>query len=100
MQWYIESLIKQLSKIANSYKVVRHHVEKDNKYNIYFAYTYSKILYGIEVYGSTYFSENAPFWGFRVSVKTCQMLKFVQISCGDRKSWIRQKLKLGYSILN
>ncbi len=46
---HIESLIKQLSKIANSYKVVRHHVEKDNKYNIYFAYTYYKILYGIEV---------------------------------------------------
>ncbi len=31
---------------------MRHHVEKDNKYNIYFAYTYSKILYGIEVYAS------------------------------------------------
>ncbi len=31
---------------------MRHNAEKDNKYNIYFAYTYSKILYGIEVYGS------------------------------------------------
>ncbi len=40
------------SKIATSYQVVRHHVENDNKYNIYFVYTYSKILYGIEVYGS------------------------------------------------
>ncbi len=50
---HIESLIKQLSKITNLYKVVRrHHVEKNNKYNIYFAYTYSKILYSIEVYGS------------------------------------------------
>ncbi len=38
--------------IGNSYKVVRHHVEKDNKYNIYFAYTYSKMLYSIDVYES------------------------------------------------
>ncbi len=47
---HIEDLTKQLNKLANSYKIVRYRVE--NKYNIYFAHTYSKILYGIEVYGS------------------------------------------------
>ncbi len=41
---HIESLIKQLSKIANPYKVVKHHVEKDNKCNIYFAYTCYMVL--------------------------------------------------------
>jgi hypothetical protein len=49
---HIEDLTKQLNKLANSYKIVRHRVENDTKYNIYFAYTYSKILYGIDVYGS------------------------------------------------
>ncbi len=49
---HIEDLTKQLHKLANSYKIVRYRVENKNKYNIYFAYTYSKILYGIEVYGS------------------------------------------------
>ncbi len=47
---HIEALIKQLSKLASSYKIVRHRVKRDNKFNIYFAYTYSRILYGIEVY--------------------------------------------------
>ncbi len=46
----IESLIMQLSQIANSYKVVIHLVQKDNKYNIYFAYIYSKMLYGSACY--------------------------------------------------
>ncbi len=35
----------------NPYKIIRYRVERDNKY-IYFAYTYSKMLYGIEVYGN------------------------------------------------
>ncbi len=47
---YIESLIKQLSKIANSYKVVRHHVEKDNKYNIYFLHTHIPKYYMVLKY--------------------------------------------------
>ncbi len=49
---HIEDLTKQLNKLANSNKIVRYRVENNNKYNIYFAYTYSKILYGIEVFGS------------------------------------------------
>ncbi len=48
----IEVLIKQLGKLASSYKIVRHGIKRDNKFNIYFAYTYSKILYGIEVHGT------------------------------------------------
>ncbi len=46
---HIEDLTKQLYKLANSYKIVRYRVENNNKYNISFGYTYSKILYGIEV---------------------------------------------------
>ncbi len=49
---HIEDITKQLNKLANSYKIVRYRVENNNKYNIYFAYTYTKILYQIEVYGS------------------------------------------------
>ncbi len=49
---HIEDLTKQLNKLANSYKIVRYRVENKNNYSIYFAFTYSKILYRIEVYGS------------------------------------------------
>ncbi len=49
---HIEDLTKQLNKLANSYKIVTERIENNKKYNIYFAYTYSKIFYGIEVYGS------------------------------------------------
>ncbi len=49
---HIEDLTKQLNKLANSCKIVRYRVENNNKYNIYFTYTYSKILYRIQVYGS------------------------------------------------
>ncbi len=49
---HIEDLPKQLNKLANSYKIVRYRVENNNKCNICFTYTYSKILYMIEVYGS------------------------------------------------
>ncbi len=49
---HFKDLIKQLSKLASSYKIVRHRVKRDNKFNIYLAYTYSKILYRIEVYGT------------------------------------------------
>ncbi len=37
---HIEDLTKQLNKLANSLKIVRYKVENNNKYNIYFAYTY------------------------------------------------------------
>ncbi len=39
-QEHIEDLMKQLNNLSNSYKIVRHRVENNNKYNIYFAYTY------------------------------------------------------------
>ncbi len=49
---HIDELSKQVNKLANSEKIIRYRVERDNKYNIYFTYTYSKILYEIEVYGN------------------------------------------------
>ncbi len=51
---HIDEMSNQLNKLTNSYKISRYCVERDNKYNIYFAYTYSKILYGIEVYAHVY----------------------------------------------
>ncbi len=39
---HIDELSKQLNKLANSYKIIRYRAERENKYNIYFAYTYSK----------------------------------------------------------
>ncbi len=40
-----------MNKLANSYKIVRHYVGRSNKFTIYYAYSYSKLLYGIELYG-------------------------------------------------
>ncbi len=39
---HIEDLTIQLNKLANSYKIVRYRVEKNNKYNIYFAYKHTQ----------------------------------------------------------
>ena len=48
---HITEIKQKLVKLRNSYKIIRHYVGENNKYKIYHAYTYSKLLYGIEVYG-------------------------------------------------
>ncbi len=37
---HTDELSKLLNKLANCYKINRYCIERDNKYNIYFAYTY------------------------------------------------------------
>ncbi len=50
----LRSGVKHAEKWCQTcWRIVRHRVKRDNKFNIYFAYTYSKILYAIEVYGTT-----------------------------------------------
>ena len=48
---HIENLIKSLIRTSNSFKIVKHRMHKNNKIVLYNAYIYSKIQYGIEVYG-------------------------------------------------
>ena len=48
---HIDSLACALTKICNSFKIIKHQVPTPNKINLYYAYIYSKIQYGIEVYG-------------------------------------------------
>ncbi len=42
-----------LVKYACSFKIIKGHVTKPCKTQLYFAYIYTKILYGLEVYGHT-----------------------------------------------
>ncbi len=50
---HIENLNKSLIKTSNSFKIIKNLVHPDNKTILYYAYIYiySKIQYGIEVYG-------------------------------------------------
>ena len=48
---HIEHLNKSLTKTGNSFKIIKHQVHPENKHVLYYAYIYSKIQYGIEVYG-------------------------------------------------
>ncbi len=48
---HIENLDKLLIKISNSFKIIKNLVHPDNKTILYYAYIYSKIQYGMEVYG-------------------------------------------------
>jgi hypothetical protein len=48
---HITCLKKALTKQASSFKIIRHFMPNRCKKRLYHAYTYSKIQYGIEVYG-------------------------------------------------
>lgn len=48
---HVDNLTKSIIKINNSFKIIKNKVHKNNKFILYNAYIYSKILYGIEVYG-------------------------------------------------
>ncbi len=48
---HINNLVKTLISTANSFKVIKNKVRTENKRTLYHAYIYSKIQYGIEVYG-------------------------------------------------
>ena len=49
---HIHEIEKSLIKISNSFKIIKHKVPDANKLLLYYAYVYSKIQYGLEVYGS------------------------------------------------
>ena len=49
---HIEAVTASLAKITNSLKIVKNFVPHKNKHLLYYAYIYSKIKYGIEVYGT------------------------------------------------
>lgn len=49
---HIDTLTSSLIKLCNSFKIIKHQVPDKNKINLFYAYIYSKINYGIEVYGA------------------------------------------------
>ena len=49
---HIEAVTASLAKITNSLKIMKNFVPHKNKHLLYYAYIYSKIKYGIEVYGT------------------------------------------------
>ncbi len=50
---HVKSVCNVLVKYACSFKIIKGHVPKTYKRQLYFAYIYTKILYGLEVYGHT-----------------------------------------------
>jgi hypothetical protein len=55
LKWdaHIQLLQAYLTKITNAFKIIKNYVPKDKKMLLYYAYIYSRIQYGIEVYGKT-----------------------------------------------
>ena len=49
---HITELISKLTKITNSFKIVKHYVPIKNRKTLFEAYFVSKLQYGIEIYGS------------------------------------------------
>ncbi len=50
-QEHIKDINISLTKIGNSLKIIKHQIQESNKLLLYNAYIFSKIQYGIEVYG-------------------------------------------------
>lgn len=50
---HIENLLGKLVKTASTFKFLRNHVPNNCKKQLYYSYVYSKIVYGIEIYGIT-----------------------------------------------
>ena len=50
---HINTLSKKLIKVSSSFKIIKHYVPQICKKQLYFAYIYSRLAYGIEVYGHT-----------------------------------------------
>ena len=50
---HVKTVCNKLIKLAGSFKIIRGHIPTKCKRQLYYAYVYSQILYGIEVYGHT-----------------------------------------------
>lgn len=48
---HIDLLKTQITKTLNAFKIIKNYIPTENKIQLYYAYIYSRIKYGIEVYG-------------------------------------------------
>ena len=48
---HVEKLKKDLSSIIGSFKIIKNYIPEANKRQLYYAHIYSKLQYGIEIYG-------------------------------------------------
>ena len=54
LKWddHVKQLSESLTQIINAFKIIKNYVPEDKKRMLYYAYIYSRIQYGIEMYGS------------------------------------------------
>ena len=54
LKWddHVKQLSESLSQIINAFKIIKNYVPEDKKRMLYYAYIYSRIQYGIEMYGT------------------------------------------------
>ena len=48
---HVDKLKKDLSSIIGSFKIIKNYIPEANKRQLYYAHIYSKLQYGIEIYG-------------------------------------------------
>ncbi len=74
---HVKSVCNVLVKYAGSFKIIKSHVPKTCKRQLYFGYIYTKILYGLEVYGHT----------SRTNINKIQVLQNKCIKILYQKDW-------------
>ena len=54
LKWddHVKQLSESLTQIINAFKIIKNYVPEDKKRMLYYAYIYSRIQYGIEMYGT------------------------------------------------
>ena len=50
---HISELNNSLTKTINAFKIIKNYIPQNQKKALYFAYVYSRIQYGIEIYSNT-----------------------------------------------
>ena len=50
---HVDKLCNSLVKTAGMFKFIRNRIPNNCKHQMYYAYVYSKIVYGVEIYGNT-----------------------------------------------
>ena len=75
---HVRNLKSSLTKLASSFKIIKHYIPRNCKMNMYYAYAYSKIQYGIEVYGG----------GGRGTIKQIQILQNRVLKILFNKDWL------------
>ena len=48
---HVDKLKKDLSSIIGKFKIIKNYIDEANKRQLYYAHIYSKLQYGIEIYG-------------------------------------------------